>query len=76
MKPVILLLTITDHRFSIVRYPAEVALPAVSVEQQAMDPRLGLVADSSALSTLAKALNAAIREATGCTMDALAVKGE
>lgn len=70
---VVLLVTIGSTGFEIVRLPEGTSFPAITVEQQAIDPKLGVVTAGDALSNFARAMNEAFKEATGCTRSAFSV---
>jgi endonuclease V-like protein UPF0215 family len=70
---VVLLVVIGQAGFNVVRLPDDTSFPAITVEQQMANPKLGLVTASDALSDLAQAMNEAVKEATGCSQDAFAV---
>ena len=57
MKQAHLVLILSEQGFLLTRIPADLEIPPVTVEQQMMDPNLGLLASGSSLDTLVKALN-------------------
>ena len=57
MKEAHLVLILSDRGFQLTRIPTDLKIPPVTVEQQAADPNLGLLAAGSSLDTFVRALN-------------------
>jgi hypothetical protein len=65
MKEAHLVLIIAERGFQLTRIPADCEIPPVTVEQQAMDPNLGLLAAGGSLDDLVKALNDQFEQVCG-----------
>jgi hypothetical protein len=65
MKQSHLVLIIAEQGFRLTRIPADCEIPPVTVEQQAADPNLGLLAAGGSLDTLVKALNDQFEQVCG-----------
>lgn len=76
MPQISIVVNFSERGFSVVRLPRDYVMPAVTVQQQAAEPKAGIVCSSGALSDLARAMNETISEATGQPCSAVTISAD